>query len=115
MIEGININMNQEHDDSIDGVPSLSEEEAKQLFEELELNEKFVQFENVKRKDFDTLNAILSEYLDSFIVMGYSTEGDEVICHKLKNSRDIRSLASLLDEMHVSNFIDIISSDYDDE
>lgn len=103
--------MEHENENEKEGVPSLTEEEMKILAEELELTNRCAILERTRKKNFNILNTILSEYLDSFIILGYTAEGDEVICHKLKSSRDTRSLASLLEEITMSGFVDDASRD----
>lgn len=40
------------------------------------------------KEDLDQLVMILSEYMDSFTIMGYKPNGEEVVIRKSKNTRD---------------------------
>lgn len=48
------------------------------------------------KKDLNQLNLILSEYLDSYIILGFKPNGKEVLMKKIKNERDSKALERLL-------------------
>jgi|TARA_R110000787_G_scaffold336_8_gene1269 hypothetical protein len=98
--------MDPDEEEKVDGIPSLSSEELEELTEELKHTEESAILEPSKKKNFDMLSNILSEYLDSFIILGYTAEGDEVVFNKMITPRDSRSLQSLLDEISHSPFLD---------
>lgn len=80
----------------------LTDEDLAELEEELEKTKKTASLSRVKKRDFSILDNVLSEYLDSYIVLGYSAENDEVVIHRIMSPRDSRAIASLLDDISVS-------------
>lgn len=92
-----------DHENICPDSPSLTQEELDDLAEELEYTNNSASLNKVRQRNFEVLNTILSEYLDSYIVIGYTAENDEVVATKIINSRDARAIASLLDDVVINN------------
>ncbi len=79
---------------------NIDEQEAKELIKSLIGSSIRLERENKKNKllntDFDILVPILEEWLDSFTLLGYSFNGDEVVIGKTQSLKDINSIAILL-------------------
>ena len=85
-------------------LPSLTDEEMQDLVKDIEdLNDSGII--DSKKTNYESLNSVLGEYLDSYVLLGYTMVGDEVVCHRLKSTRDVRSLSSLMEEIAMSNYI----------
>lgn len=55
--------------------------------------------------DYDNLIAVNSEWLDSFILMGYNLKGDEIVISKALNAKDYNSLLLLLKKAFINLFM----------
>lgn len=84
---------------------SLSQEELEILTKELELTNDLASLNVVRKSNFDVLNTILSEYLDSYVLIGYTAENDEVVARRIMNSRDSRAILSLLEDVSSGEFL----------
>jgi hypothetical protein len=104
-----------DHENIYPDSPSLTQEELDDLAEELEYTNNSASLNKVRQRNFEVLNTILSEYLDSYIVIGYTAENDEVVATKIINSRDARAIASLLDDVVINNMGPTDSSLHDDD
>lgn len=94
--------------------PELSVEELDNLIREVGELEEFVD-EPSRRFDHATILAILSEYLDTFTLFGYSSEGDEVVLNCTKSRRDARALQGLIEEYLNGRLDSKLLDDFDDE
>jgi hypothetical protein len=52
--------------------------------------------------DYNNLVSINSEWLDSFFILGYNLEGDEVFISKQNNIKDYNSLLTLLKKVFIN-------------
>jgi hypothetical protein len=63
------------------------------------------QKEKERLSDFNNLVAINSEWLDSFIILGYNIDGDEVVISKSYTDKDYNSLMLLLKKVFINLFM----------
>jgi hypothetical protein len=52
--------------------------------------------------DYNNLVSINSEWLDSFFIIGYNLDGEEVFISKQKNIKDYNSLLTLLKKVFIN-------------
>lgn len=114
--KGLSSNMkSQPEDDSLDAeTPSeegLSAEEMNQLEKDVKLTARAFK---EKKTNISALTALLSEYLDSYILTGYSAEMDEVVVYRITSKRDARAIQSLIDDIEI-DFKDKVEYDLIDE
>lgn len=83
---------------------TLTDEELQELTEELEVANFSATIKRTRKTNLNTLNTILSEYFDSYLIVGYTAENDEVVAHKLNSSKDLRAINSLLDDISLGGF-----------
>lgn len=50
------------------------------------------------KKDLKTLSSVVEEYLTSFIILGYTFEGDPVHCISAHNQQEADSLVTLINK-----------------
>jgi predicted small metal-binding protein len=71
----------------------------------------------IVQRDYNILKSIITEYLDSYMCIGYSSTGERYILHHAKSARDqdaiMEFLKSVFIQQQQSNFLD--SNDLDDE
>jgi hypothetical protein len=64
----------------------------------------------ITKRDLGLLKSIVGEYLDSFLVFGYNTEGDRVIVQNFKTAKDRDAVMEFLKTIFLKqqheNFLD---------
>jgi hypothetical protein len=64
----------------------------------------------IVKRDLSLLKSIVGEYLDSFLVFGYNTDGDRVIVQNFKTAKDrdavIEFLKTIFLKQQHENFLD---------
>jgi hypothetical protein len=64
----------------------------------------------VVKRDFSMLKDHIAEYLDSFLVLGYTMEGDRVVIQAFKTSKDRDAMVEFLKTIFIKqqneNFLD---------
>jgi hypothetical protein len=64
----------------------------------------------ITKRDLTLLKSIVGEYLDSFLVFGYNTEGDRVIVQNFKTAKDRDAVMEFLKTIFLKqqheNFLD---------
>ena len=48
------------------------------------------------KKDYDVLSNLLSEYLDSYLILGFKLDGNSVVLRRTASTRDRDALAALV-------------------
>ena len=74
--------------------------EAKEIIRKAMISSLEEKLENVKlvKKDLNTLSTVVEEYLTSFIILGYTFEGDPVHCISAHNQQEADSLVTLINK-----------------
>lgn len=70
------------------------------------LQENIVNHENGIKKDLQNLSSQVEEYLTSFIILGYTFDGEPVQCISAHNQQEADSLVTLINKFfhnHVDN------------
>ena len=66
--------------------------------------------ESITNRDFNILKSILGEYLDVFIMIGYTPHGERVILQNFKNARDRDAIMEFFKTVFIKqqqdNFLD---------
>lgn len=66
-------------------------------------------------RDLNILKSIITEYLDAYILFGYSTQGDRTIIQHFKNAKDRDAMMEFLKTIFLKqqheNFLDIDEED----
>lgn len=69
----------------------------------------------VAMRDLNILKSIITEYLDAYILFGYSTQGDRTIIQHFKNAKDRDAMMEFLKTIFLKqqheNFLDIDEED----
>jgi hypothetical protein len=69
----------------------------------------------VVMRDLTILKSIITEYLDAYILFGYSTQGDRTIIQHFKNAKDRDAMMEFLKTIFLKqqheNFLDIDEED----
>lgn len=69
----------------------------------------------VVHRDYLLLKGLITEYLDSYILFGYNTEGERIIIQHAENARDQDAVMEFLKAIFIkqqqSNFLDIDSGE----
>jgi hypothetical protein len=64
----------------------------------------------ITKRDLSLLKGVITEYLDSFLVFGYNTEGDRVIIQNFKTAKDRDAIMEFLKTIFLKqqheNFLD---------
>jgi hypothetical protein len=64
----------------------------------------------VTKRDFSMLKDIIGEYLDSFLVLGYSMEGSRIVIQSFKSPKDRDAIVEFLKTVFIKqqneNFLD---------
>jgi hypothetical protein len=64
----------------------------------------------IAKRDLSLLKGVITEYLDSFLVFGYNTEGDRVIIQNFKTAKDRDAIMEFLKTIFLKqqheNFLD---------
>jgi hypothetical protein len=64
----------------------------------------------ITKRDLTLLKSLVGEYLDSFLVFGYNTEGDRVIVQNFKTAKDRDAVMEFLKTIFLKqqheNFLD---------
>lgn len=58
---------------------------------------------NEKRKDIDLLKSTVDEFLNSFIILGYTFDGEPVNLMSAHNQQEADSLATLVNKVFIQN------------
>lgn len=51
---------------------------------------------NIEHRDMELLSSIITEYMDSFIILGYNLEGERIVLQHHRNPKDYDALMELL-------------------
>lgn len=74
---------------------------------------------SIKERDYMLLKSQITEYLDSYILFGYNTEGERIIVQHANSARDRDAVMEFLKNIFVqqqqSNFLDLDDEDEDEE
>jgi hypothetical protein len=69
----------------------------------------------IHHRDYHLLKSVITEYLDSYVLFGYNTEGERIIIQHAENARDrdavMEFLKTIFIQQQQSNFLDIESDD----
>ena len=69
-------------------------------------NDKITENKNKERlADYSNLLTINSEWLDSFIIMGYNPSGEEMVFSKAKHPQDFNALLMLLKKVFINHYM----------
>lgn len=89
--------MIDDDDDEIQDESKDTDEDMSRLLLEVTRYNKSAMEE--KHVNYSVLKKILDEYLDSYIIMGYSPNGDDYILRKADSPKDRRALTHLAEEL----------------
>lgn len=106
--------MDDSNEEKVPNVPIIKKEELNDLQKELD-STNFKHKHLSHKSNYEGLLSLISEYLDSFVLVGYSLEGNEVIITKCDSPRDSRALIALLDDFSDNLYDKTMSNtnDYD--
>lgn len=90
-----------EYENTLPEEVTLTDEEIERLTAELEITNTHATLNRSRKENLNVLNSILSEYLDAYMLVGYTAENDEVIAHKIMTSRDSRAITSLINDIKI--------------
>jgi hypothetical protein len=51
---------------------------------------------NIKKRDLSILQSVISEYMDSYIIFGYSVDGERVIVESINSAKDHDAMLEFL-------------------
>ena len=94
-------------DDPLDITPEEKKEVDKIIRQSQKLNPKPKRFEKSKRakkKEYEIVSRFLSEYLDSYIIIGFTTSAEDFAVMKYNNPMERRALTHLVDEFFAVHF-----------
>jgi hypothetical protein len=67
------------------------------------------------QRDYHLLKSVITEYLDSYVLFGYNTEGERIIIQHAESARDrdavMEFLKTIFIQQQQSNFLDIESDE----
>lgn len=70
-------------------------------------------------RDYLLLKSVVTEYLDSYMLFGYNTQGERIIIQHANNPKDRDAIAEFLKTIFLqqqqSNFLDMNGEDMDDD
>jgi hypothetical protein len=111
--------MSNDFKDEKEPVPPLTPEEKKELKEadkiinkSRKLNPKerrYQKSQKEKQHEYEMVSRFLSEYLDNYVLLGFTTSSDEFVAMKYNNPLERRALTHLVDEffsLHFNNMTD---------
>lgn len=69
----------------------------------------------ILNRDYHLLKSVITEYLDSYVLFGYNTEGERIIIQHAESARDrdaaMEFLKTIFIQQQQSNFLDIESDE----
>lgn len=69
----------------------------------------------IHHRDYHLLKSVITEYLDSYVLFGYNTEGERIIIQHAESARDrdavMEFLKTIFIQQQQSNFLDIESDE----
>lgn len=73
----------------------------------------------IEERDYYLLKSVITEYLDSFMLFGYSMKGERIIVQHAQSPRDKDAIMEFLKTIFIqqqqTNFLDTQDDDYEDE
>ncbi len=94
---------NYMNENEVPAIPQLTEVELEEL--KAELSRINIKDTNTKT-NYEALQCLISEYLDSFILLGFTLDGEEVVTTKCDSFRDSRALNDLMNDFNEGMIID---------